>query len=191
MQINFISYLDTGEIRTMYSKSDNVEIMMDIETDDIINKLFDYFFRRYQEGLETKIKEKSNFVFEIVDLVYYSLHKISLDRGGSYIDSPSWIKHKRATINPKNKDDECFKYTITVALNHVRIKKDPQKRSKIKPFIDQYNWNETEFPLHSKDWKKFKQNNETIALNILFVPYNTEQIRQAYISKYNHERDSQ
>ena len=43
MRINFISSLDTGEIRKMNSKSDNVEIMMVIETDDIINKLFESF----------------------------------------------------------------------------------------------------------------------------------------------------
>ena len=43
MQINFISSLDTGEIRTMYSKSGNVEIMMGIKTNDIINELFESF----------------------------------------------------------------------------------------------------------------------------------------------------
>ena len=48
-----------------------------------------------------------------------------------------------------------------------------------------------EFPSHSKDWKKFEQNNKTTALNILFVPYNTKQVKPAYISKYNHERDNQ
>ena len=80
----------------------------------------------------------SDFVFENIDLLYYSLHKINLNRGGSYIDSPTWIKHKKATINPQNKDNECFKYAITVALNHERIKKDPQRISKIKLFIDQY-----------------------------------------------------
>ena len=48
-----------------------------------------------------------------------------------------------------------------------------------------------EFPSHSKDWKKFEPNIKTIALNILFLPYNTKQIRPAYISKYNHERDNQ
>ena len=36
----------------------------------------------------------SEFVFESVDLLYYELHKISLNRGGSYIDSPYWIKNK-------------------------------------------------------------------------------------------------
>ena len=70
---------------------------------------------------------------------------------------------------------------LTVALNHEKIRKDPQRISEIKPFIDNYNWEDTEFPSHSKDWKKIEQNNDTIALNILYVPYNTKQIRPAYI----------
>ena len=39
MQITFISSLDIGEFRIMNSKSDNVKIMMRIETDDIINDI--------------------------------------------------------------------------------------------------------------------------------------------------------
>ena len=187
MIINFISSLDTDEFRTMHTKSDNIEIMNGTETNVIINELFESFLKRYQEGLETKMKG-SEFIFESVDLLYYSLHKISLNRGGSYIDSPDWIKNKKATINPQNKDNEYFKYAITVALNH---KKDPQRISKIKFFIDNYNWRDIEFPSDSKDWKKFEQNNMTIALNILFVPYNTKQLRPAYISKYNHKRENQ
>ena len=46
------------------------------------------------------------------------------------------------------------------------------------------------FPSHSKDWRKFEQNNKTITLNILYLPYNTKQIKQAYISKYTNERDN-
>ena len=41
------------------------------------------------------------------------------------------------------------------------------------------------------DWKKFKQNNETIALNVLFVPHNTKTIRVAYKSKYKHNCKNQ
>ena len=63
--------------------------------------------------------------------------------------------------------------------------------SKLKPFTDNYNWNDVEFPSHSKYWKKFEQNNKTIGLNILFAPYNTKQIKPAYISKYNHKRENQ
>ena len=104
----------------MHSKSDNVKIMRSIQTDDIINELFKSFLRKYQEWLETKM-ERSNFVFESVDLLYYSLHKISLNRGGSYIDTPDWVKNKKATINPQNRDNECFKHAIIVAFNHKKI----------------------------------------------------------------------
>ena len=67
---------------------------------------------------------------------------------------------------------------MTVALNYQSIKKDPQKISKIKPFIDQYNWKEINFPSHNKDWKKFGSNNKSIAPKILYVPYNTEEIEK-------------
>ena len=71
------------------------------------------------------------------------------------------------------------------------MRKNAQTMSKIKPFIDQYNWNQLDFPLYSKDWKKLEQNNKTIALNILFVPHNTTKIRLPYKSKHNFKRENQ
>ena len=41
MSINFISSKDSDEIRNMHTKSDNIEIMMGSETDDIIDELFE------------------------------------------------------------------------------------------------------------------------------------------------------
>ena len=67
------------------------------------------------------------------------LIKKSLSRGGLYMDSPKWLKNKKATINPKNKDDKCFQYALTVALNHEQIKNHPERISEIKPFIHKYN----------------------------------------------------
>ena len=93
----------------------------------------------YQTSLKTK-RKRSDFVFDSVDALYYKLHKISLNRGDSYIDLPEWIKNKKATINPKNeKDDKCFQFAIAVALDYKQIEKDPKKISIIKPFIDQFN----------------------------------------------------
>ena len=60
----------------------------------------------------------SEFIFDSVDLLYCKFHKISLSRGGSYIDSPKWLKNKTATINPKHNDGKCFQYAITAALHH-------------------------------------------------------------------------
>ena len=126
----------------------------------------------------------SDFEFDGVDFLYYDFNKISISRGGSYIDSPKWIKNKKSTINPKNNDYKCFQYAVTLALNLDRINIHPQIISKITPFIEQYNWKEIDFPSTSKDWKKFELNNE-IALNILYVPHNTKKIQVAYKSRHN------
>ena len=108
-----------------------------------------------------------------------------------WIHSPQWLKNKKATINPKNNDNNCFQYALTVALNYNNIKKDPQRISKIKPFINQYDWKEVYFPSHSNYWKKVELNNTSIALNILFVPYNTEKKRLPYKSKHNFNHENQ
>ena len=93
----------------------------------------------------------SEIIFDSVDALYYNLNKISLSRGGSYIDSPKWLKSKKATINPNNNDGKCFQYALTVALNYEQIIDHPERISKIKPLFDQYNWKEIDFPSHSKD----------------------------------------
>ena len=191
MRIIFVSFTDANETREMHTKSDNITIMSGIETEDVINELFNTFRKRYQEGLETKMRG-SSFTFERIDLLEYHLHKISLNRGSSYIESPEWIKNKGVTINPKNtKDNNCFQYAITAALNYQDIDHHPERVSKLKPFINNYYWKDIEFPSHSKDWRKLECNNKTIALNTFYVPYNTEQIRQAYISKHDKGRDTQ
>ena len=64
-----------------------------------------------------------------------------------YIDSPDWIKNKKATINPINEKDKCFQY----ALNHEEIEKDLQRKTTIKPFMNQYNWEGINFPSEKDD----------------------------------------
>ena len=69
----------------------------------------------------------SEFVFDCVQLLYNKCHKINLDHmdhAGSYIDSPDWIKNKKATINPINeKYKKCFQYDVIVVLNYEQTKK--------------------------------------------------------------------
>ena len=105
--INFISSKDSDEICTIHAKSNNMEFMMGNGTDEIIKELFESLLQKYQEGLEGK-KRGSEFLFDSVDLLHYNLHKISLNRGGSYIDSPKWLKIKKKTVNPENNDDKWF-----------------------------------------------------------------------------------
>ena len=127
MAINFISSKDSDETRTMNIKSNNVEIMIGSETNEIIEELFESFLQKYQKGLE-KSMGGIEFVYDSVDILYYNLNKVSLSRSGSYIDSPKWLNNKKATINPQNKKDgKCFQYALIVALNYENIKKDPRR----------------------------------------------------------------
>ena len=132
----------------------------------------------------------SDFEFDGVNFLYYDFNKININRGGSYIDSPKWIKNKKSAINPKNNDHKYFQYAVTLALNLDKINSHPERISAIKSFIEQYNWKEKDFPSTSKDWKKFELNNE-IALNILYVPHNNKKIQVAYKSKHNFTREKQ
>ena len=79
------------------------------------------------------------------------------------------------------KDDRCFQYAVTVALNYQKnLKITPEIIKNVKPFIDQYDWSDINFPSDKTDWNLFERNNESVVLNILYVPHNTEQIRHAY-----------
>ena len=107
----------------MYSKSDNIKIMISDEADEV-----------------------------------------------SYIDSPDWLKNEKATINLiSKKDKNFFQYALTVALNYEEIKKDPQKMTNIKPFINKYKLEGINSPSERDDWKRFEKNNVTIALNVLYA----------------------
>ena len=173
----------------MYTRSDNVEIMFGDYNDDIIEQLSESLLQKYKENLQNKMRG-SEFEFDGANFLYYDFNKTSINRGGSYIDSPKWLKNKKSTINPKNNDDKCFQYAVTLALNLDKIKKDPQRVSKIKPFIEKHNWEDIEFPSTSKDGKKFESKNK-VALNILYVPYNTKKINIAYKSKNNLTQERQ
>ena len=92
------------------------------------------------------------------------------------LNSSEWLRSKKAEITNTN---NCFQNALNDALNYQNIERYPQRISKIKPYISMYNWEGIEFPAGPNDWEKFEKNNETIALNILYVPPNTKEIRVA------------
>ena len=96
--------------------------------------------------------KRSDFIFDLVQLMYYKCHKENLKHGGSYIDSLDWIKKKKATINPKNADDKCFQNAVTFALNYEEIKWNPERVSNITPFINKHNCKGMNYLSKINDW---------------------------------------
>ena len=67
------------------------------------------------------------------------------------------------------------------------MKKSPERISKLKHYINKYNQKETDFPAGPKELIKLEKNNNTIALNILYIPRNTKTINVAYRSEHNNK----
>ena len=103
----------------------------------------------------------------------------------------SWLRWLRSKKQAIINDNNSLQNAQNDALNYQTIEVHPERISKIKLYIIKYNWEGIEFPAGSKDWEKFEQNNKTVDLNILFVPHNTETMRVAYRSEYNHKRKNQ
>ena len=124
-EISFISLKPVSdETRIMHTRRDHEEFMNGSDTDEIIKGLFESFLQKYEENLQEKMKGL-DFEFDRVNFLYYDFNRISINRGGSYIDSPKWLKDKKSTINPINNDDKCFQYAVTLALNLDKIRKNP------------------------------------------------------------------
>ena len=130
-EINFISLKPgSDETHVMYTRSDNEEFMIGDDTNEIMKSLFESFLQKFEENLQEKMRG-SDFGFDDINFFNYNLNKTSIYRGGSYIDSPKWLKDKKSTINPKNNDLKCFQYAATLALNFDNINNHPEKISKI------------------------------------------------------------
>ena len=178
-EISFVSQKpDSNEMHIMYTRSTPEEITIGCETEEVAENLIMQLLQKYQDNLQYKIKS-SDFIFNGINYLYYDLNRITISKGGSYIESPKWLKDKKCTINQKNTDNKCFQYATTLALNFNNIDKHHQRISKIKPFLNNYNWNDINFPGAKKDWNKFEVNNKNVALNILYVPFNTKKNRNS------------
>ena len=115
--INFISSSDVEEECVMHSNCENNKFASYNDAHKVVDEFFESLHSRYQNNLETSMRG-SEFIFYTVQMMYYKCYKVGFRRGGSYIDSPDWIKRKKATINPKNTNDKCFQYVVTVALDY-------------------------------------------------------------------------
>ena len=106
----------------------------------------------------------------------------------SELNSSWWLRGKKeAIIN----GDADFEDVVDDALDYQTIEKNPERISKLKHYINKYNWEGIDFSAGPKEWIKFEKSNKIIALNILYIPHNTKTISPAYRSEYNNKRKKQ
>ena len=189
--INLI-HLDKNDIIPFYVKSKSIICISSDDTSIIVDELLESL-SKYYYGKLMIARTDSSYIFHSVNELNIHFHIVDLKRTGTYIQSPKWLVNKKATVNPKNtKDNYCFAYAATIAIFHSELKK-PLERilSKLIEYTDKLNFNGINFPANKHDYKIFEKNNDTIALNIFFLPFKAEKIFPEYVSKHNFNRDVQ
>ena len=94
VEISFVSQNPgSDENRVMYTRSTPQEFMSGSETEEVAEKLFMPILQKFQDNLQNKMKD-SDFIFNGINYLYYDLNRITISKGGSYIESPKWLKDK-------------------------------------------------------------------------------------------------
>ena len=129
-KISFVSLKpDSDETRLMHTRSNAEEFMNGSETEEIIESLYRSLLQNYNDNLQEKMKG-SDFVFNGINYFYYDFNRVSISKGGSYIESPKWLNDKKSTVNQKHNDYKCFQYATTLALNFDKVTSHPERITK-------------------------------------------------------------
>ena len=120
------------------------------------------------QQIENPALRNSKFVFDRVLHIDIDFHRLNLTRGSSYVPLPDWLMKKKAIINPKNSDMECFEWAVIAAMKWEETGNNPERVSKLRRYEGDFDWSDIEFPVSFRDVNKFERNNE-IGVNILAV----------------------
>ena len=154
-EVEQVSLAFNSRMMTVYSLNDKNEIVTAM-------------IEHMAQQIENPALRNSKFVFDRVLHMDIDFHRLNLTRGSSYVPLPDWLTKKKAIINPKNSDMECFKWAVIAAMKWEEIDQDHQRVSKLKRYEGEFDWSDTEFPVSLRDINKFERNNE-IGVNILAV----------------------
>ena len=97
-----------------------------------------------------------------------NIHQLNLTRVSSYLPLPDWLACKKAIINPKNEDQECFKWAVIASSRWEEINNNPDRISKLKRFEKDFDWSGRGFKVSFKDITKFEFRNQ-ISINLLAI----------------------
>ena len=132
------------------------------------NEIVTAMIEHMGQQIENRALRNSKFVFNRVLYMDMDFHRLNLTRGSSYIPLPDWLTKKKAIINPRNSDMECFEWAVIAATKWKEIDRDCQQISKLRRYENDFQWDGIEFPVSFRNIKRFEYRNE-ITINILAV----------------------
>ena len=105
--------------------------MMNVYNLGNLDEIVDEMINHTKEEIKNPALLNSRFVFDEVLFMNTDLHQLNLMRGSSYLPLPDWLATKKAIINPKNEDKECFKWAVIAASRWEEINNNPERISKL------------------------------------------------------------
>ena len=133
-----------------------------------MNEIVNAVITHMAQQIENPALSDSKFVFDEVVRMDVDFHRLNRTRGSSYLPLPDWSAKKKAIINPKNSDLECFKWAVIAAMRWEEIDRDHQTITKLKRFEADFDWTGVGFPVSFRSIKRFESRNQ-ISVNVLAV----------------------
>ena len=177
----------TTEYNIFYNGTPNKIIQPSTDIDAYLNEYRDERYLTETDGVfDLKFQVGSGWVFS--KILYFEIRTAPYDplAGSSYIDLPPYLKNKKAIINVKNEDQQCFKWALLSALHPVD--RDAERVSKYKQYDNELNFEGIQFPVDVKKIPKFERQNN-ISVNLVGYSDNKMSILHSSKKKYDKSID--
>ena len=126
----WIRFRKDGEMVELAFNSRMLNVYNLSDMNEIVNAMITHMAQQ----TENPALSDSKFVFDEVVRMDADFHRLNLMRGSSHLPLPDWLARKKAIINPKNSDLECFKWAVIAAMRWEEIDRDHQRITKLKRF---------------------------------------------------------
>lgn len=154
--------------------------MIDFETN--LNSFYvEYIVGNIMEKIDDVELRGSGFKLSEIKELNIQVSRYDPFAGASFIELPDYLQKKRAIINVRNNDNQCFKYAILSALYPVI--KNPQRVIKYKQHENELDFTDIPFPVQLKDITKFESLNPTISINVYMYDKASFIVRPLRLSK--------
>ena len=162
--MTWIRFRKDGETVELAFNSRMLNVYNLSDMNEIVNAMISHM----KQQIENPALSDSKLVFDEVVNMDVNFHRLNLTRGSSYLLLPDWLARKKAIINPKNLDLECFKWAVIGAMRWEEIGKHPKRITKLKRFENDFDWTGVGFPVSFRTIKRFEYQNQ-ISINVLAV----------------------
>ena len=178
-----MSRMDPGGvliIKEFAFHSKDIKLVLEgTDEEDIYNEMVEEIEEEIQKVQDA---EGSGWVFVKVEKLVLHTTRWEPLNGSGYIDLPEVLKNKKAIINMKNQDEECFKWCVLRAL-YPKDKNAERVDNDLKSKQDTLNMEGIKYPVNMRGIDRFESLNPNISISVL--GYNKdERVYPLKISRY-------